>query len=91
MFKCDTVRISKPLDTIFLVIGFKKNTVDDKVTQCYKDGVPFHFEYYEEKVVASGIDEKSLIQSAKEYKKLLNMGNKHLDETLIKTNLENVC
>lgn len=80
MFKCDTVRISKPLDTIFLVIGFKRSSsedVDVKYTINGTDninvenGKPYCFDYVEEKCIASGKDEESLLESAKVYKKLL--------------------
>lgn len=71
MFKCDTVRISKPLDTIFLVIGFKRSSSEDVDVEYTLDGKPYCFDYVEEKCIASGKDEESLLESAKAYKKLL--------------------
>lgn len=71
MFKCDTVRLSKPLDTIFLVIGFKKNSTDNINVEYTINGKLYCFDYVEEKCIASGKDLESLLESAKAYKKLL--------------------
>lgn len=74
MFKCDTVRISKVIDRLFLIIGFKKHTKNDK-NSFYSDenGNRIDFEYVEEKCIASGKNEKQLMESAKYYKKLLKI------------------
>ncbi len=69
---CDSIRISTPLDTMFLIIGFKRHT-KDVPGQWLKNGEPFDFEYIEEKCIASGNTEAELISSAIEYKRLCNM------------------
>ena len=69
---CDTARISQTLGTMFLVIGFNRNTKDDE-GQWIKNGEPYDFDYMEEKVVASGNTEEELLASAREYKRLCGM------------------
>jgi hypothetical protein len=71
MFGCDSVRISKPTDRLFLIIGYKKHTKDDTSSAWYKDGERIDFEYIAEQVIASGDSEEELIKSAKHYKNLL--------------------
>lgn len=66
LIECDTARISKLNNTLFLIIGFNKHTKDDS-GQWYKNDEPLDFEYVEEKVVASGETEEELLDSAKEY------------------------
>lgn len=73
MFKCDSVRISKPYDTMFIVIGFKKNTKDRSEGVWFQNGEPLDFDYIEEKVIATGKTEEELIKSAKFFKKIQNM------------------
>ena len=75
MFKCDTVRISKPLNELYLIIGTKKNTKNDKGSIIYKNNKIYNFEYVDEHVIASGKNEVELMKSAKYYKKLLKLGN----------------
>lgn len=72
IIKCDTARISKPLDKMFFIIGFNRNTKDDE-GQWIKNGKPFDFNYVTESVVASGNTEDELIASCKEYKRLSEM------------------
>jgi hypothetical protein len=76
MFKCDTARIASPCRTLFLIIGYNRNTKQDSVqwlrydqrSESYK---PYDFDYVSEKVIARGRTKTELIASAKEYKKLL--------------------
>jgi hypothetical protein len=69
---CDTARISTPAGKMFLVIGFNRNTKDDK-GQWMKDGEPYDFDYVAEQTVASGETEDELLASALEYKRLCGM------------------
>lgn len=71
IFQCDSVRISKPLDKMFLIIGFRKNTADNE-GQWYRNGEPIDFDYIEEQVIANGDNFTELLESAKHYKKLLD-------------------
>lgn len=70
MLGCDTARISKPLDKMFLIIGWKRHTREWKDHAWYKNGERFDFEYTEEHCIASGRTMKELLASAKEYKRL---------------------
>ena len=75
--ECDTARISEASGTLFLIIGFNRNTKDDE-GQWYKmdkDGnqVPKDWDYVQESVVAHGKTEEQLIKSAEYYKKLCGM------------------
>jgi hypothetical protein len=63
---CDTARISKPLGTMYLIIGFNRNTKNNH-GQWIKDGKPIDFDYVEEHVVASGNTEEELISSCEKY------------------------
>lgn len=65
--ECDTARISKPLDNMYLIIGFNRNTKNDDGLWI-KNGEPFNFNYVAEKVIASGRTEKEIIESCKNYK-----------------------
>jgi len=71
MFDCDTVRIAK-YDKMFLIIGYNQNTKDDP-GQIYRNGEPWDYDYVQEKVIASGDNEKELIVSAKKYKRLCGL------------------
>src|SRR5208282_1500344 len=73
MFGCDTARIADPMGTKFLIIGWNRNTRDD-ADQWTKNGEPINFDYVKEMVVASGRTYTQLIVSAKEYKRLSEMG-----------------
>ena len=67
--KCDAARIIKPLDRMFLIIGFNRNTKDDS-GQFIKNGEPFDFDYVQETVIASGDTNEELIANVKEYQRL---------------------
>lgn len=66
---CDTARISKPLNRLFLIIGYNRNTKDD-TGQWIKNGEPYNFDYVIESVIASGDTYDEIIAGAKEYKRL---------------------
>ena len=70
IIECDAARISKPNDTMFFIIGFKKSTKDDKDAYWVKNGKRIDFDYLQENVIAHGKTEKELIASVKEYKRL---------------------
>jgi hypothetical protein len=67
--KCDTARILKPYDRMYLIIGFNRNTKDDEGVWV-KDNQRIDFDYVQESVVASGMNKKELIESTKEYQRL---------------------
>lgn len=70
-FSCDTVRISKPLDVMFLIIGFNRNTkADSKYYWSDSSGERIDFDYIEEHTIASGKTLKDLVRSANLYEKL---------------------
>lgn len=77
MFKCDSVRITKPLTTMFLIIGNKRSTRKDKRENgsvwVDERGKEKHWTYTTEQVIASGDTEAELIASAKHYKRLTGM------------------
>lgn len=87
IIECDTARISKVGDTLFLIIGYEWNTKDDtgQWIEIDKDGnlKERDWDYVQEKVVASGKTESELIKSAEEYKKLCRM-------TIFECLLENI-
>jgi hypothetical protein len=71
IIKCDTARISKPCETMFLIIGFNRNTKDDEGrVWVNQDNKRIDFDYVQESVVASGKTSKELIASAKEYQRI---------------------
>lgn len=65
--KCDTARISKPGNTMYLIIGFNRNTTDDEGVWITQDNKRIDFDYIHESIVANGVTKKELIKSAKEY------------------------
>jgi hypothetical protein len=74
--KADTARISKPLETMYLIIGFNKNTRDcGEGFWTDQHGKRIDFNYVKEHVIASGRTPKELYKSVKEYRRLcgLNM------------------
>lgn len=78
MFKCDTARITMACDTIYLILGWNKNTKTEResgrdTSQWYKDGVPCDFDYVHEQVVAHGKTYDELLADAKHYKELCKM------------------
>ncbi len=71
--KCDTARISKPMDKMYLIIGFNRNTKDDEGVWIDQDGNRLDFDYVQETVIASGTNKKELISATKEYTRLLGV------------------
>jgi hypothetical protein len=67
--KCDTARVLKPQDRMYLIIGFIRNTKDDNIVNCI-NGKLEDVDYVHEMTVASGYTEEELITSAKEYNRL---------------------
>ena len=84
--KCDTARICKPLDTMFLIIGFNRNTKDDEGVWVNQNNERIDFDYVQENVVASGKTKADLIASAKEYQRLCGMTWEQYFEELRQTN-----
>ncbi len=71
--KCDTARISNPLNKrMFFIIGFNRSTKNDE-GQWLKNGELIDFDYINESVIASGCTDKELIESVKEYKRLCDI------------------
>lgn len=68
--KCDTARISKPLDKMYLIIGFNRNSKDDEGKWVNNYNHEFEFDYVQESVVSSGYTNEELIESTKEYQRL---------------------
>ncbi len=73
MFNCDAADVRVVNGTYFLILGWNRNTRQEMTAQWYKDGQPMHFDYVEQKVVASGRSLKELRASAREYKRLTQM------------------
>lgn len=74
IIQCDTARISKIGDKLFLFIGFNRSTKDGKDSFAHNgDGVRIDWDYVEEHCVAHGCTEEELIDSAKEYRRLCGM------------------
>jgi hypothetical protein len=69
MFGCNTARILKFPGRLYLLIGYRRSTVDDS-GQWYHNGEPFDFTYVAENCIASGTTEEELLASAEEYKRL---------------------
>ena len=81
LFKCDNVRFISPLkDKIFLVLGKKRNTKEDKGTWVNQNGEVQNWDYLIETTVASGHNISELIANAKRYKTL--EGKKAIDLVL---------
>lgn len=82
---CDTARISKVGDKLFLLIGFNRSTKDDKDSFAHNgDGVRIDWDYVEEHCVAYGNTEEELIDSAKEYQRLCGMTMEEYLKELVK-------
>jgi hypothetical protein len=80
---CDTARISKPLENgkMFLIVGFDRNTKNDEGKWINRNYETVNFNYTQESVVASGFDEKELIDSVKEYTRLSQLNwNEYFEE-----------
>lgn len=68
---CDTARISYLSGTMFLVIGFKRNTKEDKDTLAINEkGEVIHYDYFKEQLVTSGETKEQLLESLKEYQRI---------------------
>lgn len=78
IFKCDNVRFISPLkNKIFLVLGKKRSTKEDKGTWVNQNGEVQNWDYLVETTVASGHNIAELIANAKRYKSL--EGKKAID------------
>lgn len=75
MFGRDVARISKPVDRMFLILGTIRNTRKDG-PRWYRNNKRINFDFISEECVASGNTEDELIQSAEEYKRLLDAPTK---------------
>lgn len=84
--KCDTARISKPCDKMYLIIGFNRNTKDDEGVWVNQDNQRIDFDYVQESVVASGHTKKELIESTKEYQRLCGITWEQYFQELIQKN-----
>ncbi len=87
--KCDTARISKPRDRMYLIIGFRRNTKDDEGIWI-KDNQRIDFDYVQEFVVASGFNKEELIESVKEYQRLCGITWEQYFDELKQSNKNNV-
>ena len=78
MFDChDSIRIEQPMNSLFLIVGRRRHTKDDKLSAWIgESGERVDFEYLEEHCVASGETPQELIISALDYKRLSNMSMK---------------
>ncbi|MGV8086382.1 MAG: hypothetical protein ACP5N1_02005 [Candidatus Woesearchaeota archaeon] len=70
LIKCDTARITTPMNKMYLIIGFNRNTKDDSGQWIDNNGNKFDFDYVAEKVIASGHTPEELLESVKEYNRL---------------------
>lgn len=71
--ECDTARISKPRNKMFLIIGFNRNTKDDVGVWVNQDNQKIDFDYVQESVIACGHNKKELIESVKEYQRICDI------------------
>ena len=88
--RCDTIRISKPLEDgkMFLIIGFNRNTTKDEGQWVNQDNEQIDFDYVQESVIASGYIEKDLIESTKEYERLCGLTWKEYFNEVIKQKIK---
>ena len=89
IINCDTARISKPADTMYLIIGFYRNTKDDDMVWINQNGRRIDFDYTQEQVIASGKTNNELINSVKEYKRLCGITWEQYFKELYQKNHEN--
>lgn len=78
MFECDVVRITKPCDTYFLLIG--KNEIGHYYNHTEDSDKPIYFSYISWETVASGKSKKALVEDAKEYLRISKMTMKEYME-----------
>lgn len=71
--KADTARISRPLERMYLIIGFHKNTRENFKSWIEQNGERVDYDYVEEHIVASGRTRSTLIDSVKEYQRLCEL------------------
>ena len=72
--KADSIRASSPLGTtIFLILGYRRNTKDDPGVNVNQDGEVVNWDYVREETVASGETEEDLVISARHYKSICGM------------------
>jgi hypothetical protein len=72
LFKCDTARIIKASGTLFLTIGWNRNTYYERNSgQWYHNGKPVDFDFVSEQTIANGKNWKKLKASALHYARLL--------------------
>jgi len=84
IIKCDTARITNPMNRIFLIIGFNRNTKDDSGQWVDNNGKNFDFDYIAEKVIASGNTPEELLKSVKEYNRLCKISWEEYFKEVIK-------
>lgn len=75
--EADAARISMPLDTMFLVLGYKRSTKDDPGRILDHDGKELVYDYLYETAVASGGTARKLTRNALAYKRLLGKRGVH--------------
>ena len=73
MLKADTARIIWAGDTLFLVIGWNRNTRDLPGTRWDGQGERIDWDYVEEATVANGRTVRELMDSARHYQRLSGM------------------
>lgn len=74
MFGVDVARIVRYGGRQFLIIGERKNTADgEERGTWFKNGKPWHFDYIQERVIASGNSDEELLDSAREYLRLCGL------------------
>ncbi len=80
LFHCDSARISAPTGRMFLIIGYRRSTKDD-VEGYWMDesGCRRDWEYLDEKCIASGDTKKELVDSANDYKRLLDLHEREFE------------
>lgn len=69
--ECDTARICKLSTTMFLIVGFNRNTKQDE-GEWIRNGEKVDFDYVNETTIASGTTPEELIENTKYYSSLKN-------------------
>jgi hypothetical protein len=80
--ECDTARISRPVDEMYLIIGFNHSTKDLDCKYRLLNGERVDYDYVHEiTTIVSGYTEEELIVSAKEYQRLCKLTwEEHFEE-----------
>jgi hypothetical protein len=82
--ECDSARITDPCGKLFLIIGFNANTADDP-GEILRNGEPFDYDYLKERVIASGNNERELLESVREYARISKLTmEEYISELLTK-------